>query len=309
MNTNTCIFTDSSTYGAQKSPITVLIRDHQILEEEIQWMLSKRPLIFDFEQLCVDYGKETAEQMVSAFKQKGDAFFKTYAPALAHHGVGSRWKQFLEFLAEETTQRGAPTDAIDSFKKFAQYLGRVVSYRALSLTPSQFETIKNADSIWPSGRLKTDEKELDDIVRKFGVRYVAYARLYIGMQLIPFDPSLSLHDDPETAVCIAGGYVDNEKKVHLMELSVPKIEVLGFILSDIQDGNHKWFCFRKIWFDSFDERTERYTLYEIPFFSKRCRSVRIFQSNQEITAFLQPFKIAQEKKKLESSNQTVEGED
>jgi hypothetical protein len=29
---------------------------------------------------------------------------------------------------------------------------------------------------------------------------VAYDRLYIGRQLAPLDPSLSLHDDPETAV-------------------------------------------------------------------------------------------------------------
>ena len=46
----------------------------------------------------------------------------------------------------------APATAEESFRGFAKYLGRVVSYRALSLTAPQFETIKNADSIWPSGR-------------------------------------------------------------------------------------------------------------------------------------------------------------
>jgi hypothetical protein len=45
-----------------------------------------------------------------------------------------------------------PKNAEEAFRGFANYLGRVISYRALALTPQQFDTIKDADSIYPSGR-------------------------------------------------------------------------------------------------------------------------------------------------------------
>ena len=95
-NNNTCLFTDSSKYVFNF--VMTHQSDHLILEEEIQWMLSKRPLIFDSNQLAVDYGKETAEEIIKSFQQHGDEFMNKYAPALAHHGVGSRWKQYLEWL-------------------------------------------------------------------------------------------------------------------------------------------------------------------------------------------------------------------
>jgi len=134
------------------------------------------------------------------------------------------------------------------------------------------------------------------------VRYVAVARLYIGRGMLQYDPSLSLHDDPETAVCIAGGYVDIKegKKVHLIGLSVPKIEHLGYKVADIQDTKHVWFPHRGLWFNSTWERTERYCLWEIPFFKSRFISERIFQSNEEIAEFLKPFK---EKMYLLKSNE------
>ncbi len=62
-------------------------------------------------------------------------------------------------------------------------------------------------------RLRTDEKTIQEIVQKKGVRFVLYARLYIGLGLLEYDPSLSLHDDPETALCIASGYKSKGKKV------------------------------------------------------------------------------------------------
>lgn len=55
--------------------------------------------------------------------------------------------------------------------------------------------------------------------------HIAYARLYIGLRLIAYDPTVSLHDDPETAVCIANGYLGQGKQLYLFKLDVPKIEV------------------------------------------------------------------------------------
>jgi hypothetical protein len=47
------------------------------------------------------------------------------------------------------------------------------------------------------------------------------------------------------------------------------------------------------WFDAEDERTERYTLYEIPFFAERCKSIRIFTTNKEVDEFLAPYQKKQ----------------
>jgi hypothetical protein len=45
----------------------------------------------------------------------------------------------------------------------------------------------------------------------------------VGRHLVEFDPSLSLHDDAETAVTIAGGYLGNGRQVYVMGLNVPKV--------------------------------------------------------------------------------------
>ncbi len=89
-----------------------------------------------------------------------------------------------------------------------------------------------------------------------------------------------------------------------MEMNIPKVEVLGFTVRDIQDQSREreWFEHRGIWFDARLERTERYALYEIPFFSKRCKSVRVFQTKEEVKQFLLPFmKSQQAKMELELS--------
>jgi hypothetical protein len=39
------------------------------------------------------------------------------------------------------------------------------------------------------------------------------------------------------------------------------------------DGSEHWCNHRGIWFDTTNPRTERFMLYEIPWFAKRCRSV------------------------------------
>jgi len=86
-----------------------------------------------------------------------------------------------------------------------------------------------------------------------------------------------------------------ERKIHLFEISIPKIEVLGFKVGDVQDKSkeNRWFNHRGIWFDAEDERTERYTLYEIPFLSSRCKNIRIFNSKEEVKSFLKPYEIIQ----------------
>jgi hypothetical protein len=54
------------------------------------------------------------------------------------------------------------------------------------------------------GRLRSDAKTCRALVDKHGPWMVAHARLYIGRRMIGvIDPSLSLHDDAETSICIA----------------------------------------------------------------------------------------------------------
>lgn len=48
------------------------------------------------------------------------------------------------------------------------------------------------------------------------------------------------------------------------------------------------------WFNSHEERTERYVLYEIPFLKERCKSVKIFESKESVKEFLEPFKKKQQ---------------
>eukprot|EP01125_Pyxidicula_operculata_P010162 TRINITY_DN3352_c0_g1_i2.p1 TRINITY_DN3352_c0_g1~~TRINITY_DN3352_c0_g1_i2.p1 ORF type:complete len:293 (+),score=33.51 TRINITY_DN3352_c0_g1_i2:1395-2273(+) len=262
-----------------------------VTEDEINWMTSKRSIEkFDGDQFVRDYGESEYLLTCNLFSEIDKSGI--FTGCLNWPGVGTRWKDFGEYLKNALQSGDPPKTSLEAFKGYANKLGRVTSYRALSLTPEQYETIKNADSIWPSGRLRTTAEELHSIINQNGVKLIAYARLYIGLRLVKFDPSLSLHDDGETAVCIAGGYMDivNNKKIHLFEVSVPKIEALGYAVADIQDGEKTWFKHRGIWFNSKWERTERYMLWEIPFLSARLKKLRIFESDQEIMEYLLPFK-------------------
>jgi len=276
------------------------IKNNLVSDEEIQYMLKLRPLVHSENELITNYGEAEAKLILEGFSKLGKENAEKYLPTLAHFGVGSRWRQFLQWLETTINNKSEPKDATDAFRQFGNYLGRVISYRALALTEDQFQTIKDKDTIWPSGRLKTDYQTLDAFVKQKGVRFIAYARLYIGLGLLPFDPSLSLHDDPETAVCIAGGYIQlPSKKLYLMTMDIPKIEVLGFTVSDVQDRKSEgnWFEHRSVWFDARLERTERYCLYEIPFFNKRCKSIKIFDSKNGIKDFIYPFAKSQQEKK------------
>jgi len=83
-------------------------------------------------------------------------------------------------------------------------------------------------------------------------------------------------------------------------MSVPKVEVSGLKVCDLQDksSESRWFQHRGIWFDANDERTERYTLYEIPFFKERLQSLQILETERQVDELLEPFKIKQNAKKL-----------
>jgi len=268
-----------------------------LTDSEVEWMVSQRPLIHSEKQLAVDYGEQEAKTMIKQFEE---AKLKKFLPCLAWPGLATRWKQFLAWLIQIDEQKRSSFSEKEALKQFGIHLGRVVSYRALAITDEQYGSIVSQNAIVPSGRLKTDAKILRDLVNRVGVKHVCYARLYIGLGLLPFDPSLSLHDDGETAVCIASGYMKlPTKRVHLMKLSVPLVEVLGYTVAEVQDPENAavWFEHRGIWFDSRLERTERYTLYEIPWYKERLLELKIFNSKQEIVAYLQSFKDAQLAKK------------
>lgn len=53
------------------------------------------------------------------------------------------------------------------------------------------------------------------MVDKYGIKYICYARLYIGLGLVPYDPSLSLHDDGGMCVraqCESEGRKKSDRK-------------------------------------------------------------------------------------------------
>lgn len=142
---------------------------------------------------------------------------------------------------------------LNAFQGFANHLGRVTSYRFVFATDTaanfifffaeHLQSLRNSlktlrtttafgqvegwipkecmkGRMTEHNRLKTDAKTLEDIIVSKGAGLVLYARLYIGLRLLQYDPSLSLHDDGETAVCIAGGYVSSNKKVPLLSFLV-----------------------------------------------------------------------------------------
>ena len=207
------------------------------------------------------------------------------------------------------------------------------SYRALALTESEFESIKFLNEIVPTGQLRASLKEMKDIVNEHGITRITVARLYIShlSEWIGLDPSLSLHDDFETALCISQTYFNekNKKFVYLMEMDVPKIMSMGWKVVDVQNKAYlvdqryakkiaakkerknkgknnkqtdRWFGHNDVYFDAYNERTERQLLFAIPFFKERCKSIKIFKSKQKLREAIEPFKIRQQKLKDESEN-------
>lgn len=279
-------------------------------DEEIDWMLSKRPLQATLQLLQTDYGEEATE-MVKALQHHDMAHL---IGLLRWPGVATRFKKLIAWyitLAVDTR----PSEPRAVFAAFARHLGRVTSYRALALHPKQAQALFDANEIFPSGQLKVSASDLADIVEVHGVRKIAVLRLYIAhlRRNIGHDPSVSLHDDWQTTTAIAAGYAsfdkldpERSKAVHLFEMSVPVIESLGWRLIDVAAragpilgpsyADHKrFFCFKTpaaedgIWFDAEDQRTERYSLYTLPFLAQRLQSHRVFNSFEVIRDAIAPF--------------------
>lgn len=313
----------------------------EIKQCEMDWMIQQRPLQFDRKQICLDLGQEEAKELfneITKFEEKYKGrFVEDIFGALAWNGVVTRWRQFMSFLDARFTMNHIDAvvdaenqpeieskdendndsvslikDARDALLQFGASLGRVISYRALALTQSEYESIITLNEILPTGRLRASWKEMRDIVDSQGATKIAVARLYISQltQWIGLDPSLSLHDDCETALCISQTYMDPKagKFVYLFEMNVPKIMAMGFKIVDVQNRSglvdaqfadkqnrkrgkqsDRWFEHNGVWFDAYDERTERQLLYSIPFLKERCRTITVFKSREDLKKRIEPF--------------------
>jgi hypothetical protein len=69
-----------------------------VTDDEIAWMLSKRPLEWDFERAERDYSEAEAEAMVHDFRELD---VEHLLPCTNWPGVGSRWKVFLDWVKEQ----------------------------------------------------------------------------------------------------------------------------------------------------------------------------------------------------------------
>ena len=227
------------------------------------------------------------------------------------------------------------SNAKEALRAFGIELGRVISYRALALTNNQYSKIINSNEILPTGGLVASPMDLVNLVNKHGITRITVARLYIRYlsEWIGIDPSLSLHDDFETALCIAQTYMteskfDQSKKkpIYLFEMNVPKIHCIGWKVCHVQNraylvdpkfdktnnnnnssdkGGHakereRWFSHNRIWFDAENERTERQLLYTIPFLKERCQKIETIETKQKLLEMIEPFRVKQLKLKQES---------
>ncbi|CAE7474482.1 unnamed protein product, partial [Symbiodinium necroappetens] len=189
-----------------------------IADEEIQWMLSRRPLDHGKvtrERLALDYNEHEARAMLGAFAESKVSHL---IPVLRWPGVGTRWREFIKWVTGLPEPPSSPELA---FAGFARALGRVTTYRALSLDAVGLRRIIQAKEIFPRGQLEVSADELSRVIEEHGVVKVVVARLYIAhlKRLIGHDPSVSLHDDWQTTSCIASGYTEKEKSVYLFEVS------------------------------------------------------------------------------------------
>ncbi|CAE7227588.1 unnamed protein product [Symbiodinium natans] len=269
-------------------------------------MLSQRPLDpskVTPERLALDYGEQESRAMLTAFEESKVSHL---IPVLRWPGVGTRWRAFLRWLGEQPEPTRSPEDALAGF---ARSLGRVTTYRALSLDAAGLRRIIEAKEIFPRGQLDVTAEELRRVVEEHGVVKVVVARLYIAhlKRLIGHDPSVSLHDDWQTTSCIASGYTGADKRVYLFEVSVPIVESLGLRLSEVEvnatpilgprygPSGDGWFRFPApafpdgVYFDRTIQRTERYGLYSVPFLHQRLRRLWMYPSVADIGLAITPF--------------------
>mmetsp|Transcript_34980 Transcript_34980/g.80549 ORF Transcript_34980/g.80549 Transcript_34980/m.80549 type:complete len:330 (+) Transcript_34980:44-1033(+) len=274
----------------------------EVTREEIGWMLARRPLLpVTQESLAHDYNAEEARKMVQAFT---DAGMSHLLPVLRWPGVGTRWREFVRW--EGAKAAATPEHALGGF---ACALGRVTTYRALSLDAAGLQRILEAKEIFPRGQLDVSPEKLGEIIEVHGVAKVVVARLYIAhlKRLIGHDPSISLHDDWQTTSCIASGYTSPDKAIYLFEISVPIVESLGLRLNEVEvnaapilgprygPSTEGWFCFEApafpdgVHFDRTIQRTERYGLYSVPFLHQRLRRLWKFPSASAVGRAIAPF--------------------
>ena len=206
----------------------------EIEEEEIRWMMSRRSLDKDLvneRSLAHDYNAQEAKAMLKAF---ANLQISHLIGLLRWPGIGTRWRQFVKWI--ESLEGRETMSMEEAFSGFARFLGRVTTYRALSLDSAGLQRIFSANEIFPRGQLDVDAAKLAEVIEEHGVVKVVVARLYIAhlKRLIGHDPSVSLHDDWQTTSCIASGYVDPAKQVYLFEVSVPVVESLGLRLSEVE---------------------------------------------------------------------------
>ncbi|MCA1596915.1 MAG: hypothetical protein LC772_10900, partial [Chloroflexi bacterium] len=269
--------------------IVALTSAPRVDSAEIARMLERSPLVHDPQQLHIDYGDQ-AQEMTDALAAGGPDLL----PLLACPGIATRWRSLLDWAAV----RAAGT-LKERFTAFAEHLGRLTTYRALALTDDEYWQICSADTLTPTGRLKADSSPVLEYLRGEGIRKILDRRLR-DMSALRLDPSMSLHDHPETAVCVAEGYMrPPERKIYRFELDLPVIETLGWRIRDV-NGQKDWFLHRGIWFDPSNPRTERFALLEIPFFNARCKSLRTFDSAIEVGDYLMPFAEEQAVRKARS---------
>lgn len=274
----------------------------EVMEQEFQWMEARKPLRVSRESLQLDFGAHEAAEILQNF---GDASLGHLLGTLNWPGVGTRWRSFLEWCqAQEDPSSLTPELAL---RGFGRSMGRVITYRALALDPAALQSIMDADCIFPSGQLQVGAETLAAVVDTKGIRTVCVARLFISnlRRLLGHDPSISLHDDWQTTSLIASGYARQGRKVHLFELSCPKVESVGWTLQEVAERspevlgdkyrNHDpWFCFpapaypQGLWFDGRLQRTERYGLYGVPFLSQRLQRLLYFDSSEELGRAIQP---------------------
>ena len=317
---------------------------------ELKWMIQQKPLIFSKKQCIIDLGEAEANklfQLIDTFDTKYNGKYnKSILGALAWNGVISRYAQFMKFLHQKYENKNKPSnsgddekkndtdnteiikDAEDALLQFGSTLGRVVSYRALALTKSEFESVQFLNEIVPTGQLRASLKEMKQIVDTQGITRITVARLYINhlSKWIGLDPSLSLHDDCETALTIAQTYMSEqqEKYVYLFEMNVPKIMSIGFKVVDVQNKaglvdekfadrknrksgkqSDRWFDHKGVWFDAYDERTERQLLYAIPFFKERCQKITVYRTKKELLERIEGFRKSQLEKKSKCDEENV----
>lgn len=287
----------------KRAPVYPVDGSGDVAEQEFEWMEARRLLIVTPQSLALDFGASEAAIIAAAFKE---AKMEHVLGTLNWPGVGTRWRSFLAWCqkqpAAETLTPGL------ALRGFGRALGRVVTFRALALDPQALQGILDADCIYPSGQLRVGSDVLAQILDEKGVQTVCVARLFIAhlRKLLGHDPSISLHDDWQTTSLIASGYASQSKKVHLFQVSCPKVESVGWTLQDVAERGDEvlggdrqphdpWFCFpapaypQGVWFDGKLQRTERYGLYGVPFLAQRLQKLMVFESREQLGDAVRPF--------------------